>query len=260
MIHTIAHTLYNIKLKHTTINLHLKNHHMDNSKIIRVMTIRFDGEIAQHEVPLWRGAVIARMQGAADVLFHNHTGDTTYRYSYPLIQYKRLGRKAAIVSIDEGADTIGQLFASMDSNVFQLGDRIVRLNVESVTPSRIVMQTWDDTFTYSVRRWLPLNSRNYRDWQQARDAGERLALLERVLRGNLLSMCKGLGIHIEDEVVATITSMAPPRTVRNKGTRLMAFDIEFESNLSIPDAVGLGKNASLGYGTVFACNRAEHPN
>lgn len=225
---------------------------MDTSKTIRILTVKFDGEIAQHEVPLWRGAVIAHMQGKADVLFHNHTGDTSYRYSYPLIQYKRIGRKPAIVSIDDGADIIGQLFASMESNAFRLGERILRLDVESVTPSRIVMQTWNDTFCYTVRRWLPLNSRNYRAWQEANDAEERLALLEGVLRGNLLSMCKGLGIHVEDEIKATITSMDPPRMVRNKGTKLMAFDIEFESNLSIPNAVGLGKNASLGYGTLFA--------
>ena len=35
-----------------------------------------------------------------------------------------------------------------------------------------------------------------------------------------------------------------------KGTKLMAFDAEFRSNVSLPDFVGLRKGVSLGMGTV----------
>lgn len=30
----------------------------------------------------------------------------------------------------------------------------------------------------------------------------------------------------------------------------MAFDVEFKANLSIPDYVGIGKNASIGCGVI----------
>jgi CRISPR/Cas system endoribonuclease Cas6 (RAMP superfamily) len=30
----------------------------------------------------------------------------------------------------------------------------------------------------------------------------------------------------------------------------MAFDIEFASNLSLPNFIGVGKNASIGYGII----------
>ena len=30
----------------------------------------------------------------------------------------------------------------------------------------------------------------------------------------------------------------------------MAFDIEFKTNLSLPQYIGIGKNASVGYGTL----------
>lgn len=30
----------------------------------------------------------------------------------------------------------------------------------------------------------------------------------------------------------------------------MAFDIEFKTNFSLPDYLGIGKNASIGYGVV----------
>jgi hypothetical protein len=32
---------------------------------------------------------------------------------------------------------------------------------------------------------------------------------------------------------------------------MMSFNISFTTNLSLPDYIGLGKNAALGYGTVF---------
>ncbi|MDO5760613.1 MAG: CRISPR-associated endonuclease Cas6 [Bacteroidota bacterium] len=38
--------------------------------------------------------------------------------------------------------------------------------------------------------------------------------------------------------------------VRNKNIKLMAFDLEFTSNLSLPNFIGVGKNASIGYGIV----------
>ena len=30
----------------------------------------------------------------------------------------------------------------------------------------------------------------------------------------------------------------------------MAFDIEFVTNMSLPDYIGIGKNASIGYGVI----------
>ena len=221
---------------------------MDIPKI-KTLTLTFDGEIARHEVPLFRGAVIASMGGQADVLYHNHSDEEGYRYSYPLIQYKRIRRKAAIVCLNEGADIIGQ-FLSEGVREYQIGDHVVRMSPESLRPAQLVMQTWQDEFHYSLRRWLPLNSDNYRRYQAAEGLSERIALLEGILKANILSMAKGLGITVGHEITVTITTLSAPYLQKNKGTRLMAFDLEFRSNFSLPDFAGLGKNASIGFGVV----------
>lgn len=44
--------------------------------------------------------------------------------------------------------------------------------------------------------------------------------------------------------------MSAPYQVTNKGVKLMAFDAEFKTNMSLPDYVGIGKNASIGFGVV----------
>ena len=60
------------------------------AKNIRTLTVIFDTEIRYKEIPLFRGAVINSMGDKANLLYHNHTGDDTLRYYYPLIQYNCL--------------------------------------------------------------------------------------------------------------------------------------------------------------------------
>lgn len=215
---------------------------------IRILTLIFDNTIAYHEIPLFRGAVIAAMGGEANLLYHNHQSEN-YRYSYPLIQYKRIHGQAAMVCLNEGADAIGQFLAQGVSEL-RLGERTVSLMPESVRPSRLVMQTWQGEFHYTLRRWLPLNSDNYKRYCETEGLTERVRLLEGILKANILSMAKGLGVTVEHEIDATITSLSDPYLLKNKGVRLMAFDLEFRSNFSLPDFAGLGKNASIGYGVV----------
>ena len=77
-------------------------------KYVRTLTILTDAEIHQHEVTLFRGAVIKSLGEHPNLYFHNHLEGDKFRYAYPLIQYKRLGGKAAIVCVEDGVDIIGQ--------------------------------------------------------------------------------------------------------------------------------------------------------
>ena len=219
------------------------------AKYIRTLTVITDTEIKQKEVPLFRGAVLKSLGDKANMLFHNHTGENTFRYSYPLIQYKRIHGKAAIVCVEEGADVIGQFFIESVST-FIIGERRVSCHVERVIPAKILVQTWQQSFVYHVNCWLPLNSTNYQTYLSTESVVERMVLLEKILKGNLLAMLKGINIHLEDLLEASITNISEPYAIENKGVRLMAFNLDFSSNLSIPNNIGIGKNASLGYGTV----------
>ena len=56
---------------------------------IKTLTIRFANQLERHEIPLFRGAIIATIGRGNDVLLHNHVG-VGFRYAYPEIQYKTL--------------------------------------------------------------------------------------------------------------------------------------------------------------------------
>lgn len=215
---------------------------------VKVLIVRFSNEIMREEVPLFRGAIVNATENA-DLLFHNHEEGGLLRYSYPLIQYKRINQKAAIVCLGEGTDVVGQFFSSCNFDVL-LGERPVKLEVESVNAHQYLIQLWDGEFTYRIRRWLPLNGENYAAYCKDESLAGRCAMLERLLAANILSFAKGVGVHFDGQVVARITQMDEPRLQYYKGVKLMSFDAEFKTNVSLPDYVGLGKGVSLGMGTV----------
>jgi len=219
------------------------------AKYIRTLTIQTDADIHQKEVPLFRGAVLNSLGEKANLLFHNHLDDDKFRYSYPLIQYKRLGGKAAIVCVEEGADLIGQ-FLTETGDTLKIGDREIEWSTKRMQPARLLIQTWEDTFRYHISRWLPLNSKNYQLYQNTEGLVEKIALLENILKGNLLSMLKGLDIRLDQELIVKITQVSESYILYNKGIGMTAFNADFNCNLTIPNNVGVGKNASIGYGVV----------
>lgn len=220
---------------------------MENINRIPVLVIRFGNPISVNELQYFRGAIISKVP-AEYTLFHNHIDDG-FRYRYPLIQYKRIGGNAAIVCIGEGTDAIGQFFANADFDL-QIGNRNATFKVDKVEPSRVLIQPWEQSFKYTCRKWLPLNKENYEQYKNLDGVAERALFLQKILVGNILSMCTGLGIHIEKNIDCSVTNISETSIYRYKGVLMTGFDVEFKTNISLPDYIGLGKGVSLGYGMI----------
>ncbi|MDR1517093.1 MAG: hypothetical protein LBS52_03170, partial [Dysgonamonadaceae bacterium] len=71
-----------------------------NNKL-SVLVIIFANQLRHGEISSFRGAVVNLLKDK-NILFHNHREEGGLRYSYPLIQYKRIHGKASIVCIAEG--------------------------------------------------------------------------------------------------------------------------------------------------------------
>lgn len=222
---------------------------------IKILNVRFDNELRNDEIELFRGAVLGKLEETSSVLFHNHVGNN-FRYAYPLIQYKRQRGKAAIVCLEEGAEVIGELFAAGDF-CFRIGNRTVRMEITSITARQVLVQLWDTLFVYRLTRWLPLNEENYRIYQTLEGLVDRYVFLEKKLVGNILSFAKGMGIYFENRVVCKIVEVEDPYLVSYKGVRMMAFNLRFKSNISLPDGIGLGKGVSLGNGILHGYSAKE---
>lgn len=214
----------------------------------RILTIRYNNELRHSEIGKFRGAVIATLGQHADPEFHNHTSDG-FIYTYPKIQYKRINNKAAIVCINKGADLVAK-FLTANPSVIQIGDREVELILNQVKADLCIVQRWEDAFYYTLRKWLPFNSDNYKEYLASEAVADKIALLERILTANVLSFAKGVGVFFDKEISCRILDLEEPVVTNYKGVKMMSFDILFKSDVTLPDYVGLGKGVSVGFGMV----------
>ena len=222
---------------------------------LKTLTIQFDTQLVENEIQRFRGAII-KLLPQKEVLFHNHINDG-YRYAYPLIQYKRLNNKAALFCIGEGVENIGVFFASNNFNV-RIGNKRHCLQIEEVNAKLVdIACDTEQIYSYQLTNWLPLNEENYSQFTQTSDTEEQLIMLQRILTRNILSMHKGLGIRVEQRVEVHIKHLEERPNVIFKGVKLYCANISFDSNVLLPQHVGLGKHASVGFGilTVTTINK-----
>lgn len=217
-------------------------------KKIRYLTIQFDNEIEPWELSLFRGAVIDKA-GNDHILFHNHLNDREFLYGYPVIQYKRIGKCPMLVCLDYGTDEVHHFFNSGNLAV-KIGERDVNLVIRKLNMNQINLQVWEKSFRFKIRNWIALNQENYQKYAQINDELGKIEFLENILKANILSFAKGVKWEIDKQISLRIDKITSSKQVPYKGTRLTGFDIEFRTNIFLPDFVGLGKGVSLGFGTV----------
>lgn len=215
----------------------------------RYLSIQFDQPLLPHEIPKFRAAVIEKTNRVAS-LFHNHVTDKEVIYRYPLIQYKTTCQKASMICLEQGADDIHHLLQQQDLSL-RIGSRTKKFEVEAVDLRYHRIEIADRIFDYKLRNWLPLNQKNYVDWQQFRqDPFRRGRLLNKILCGNILSLAKGIDWHVEDRILANIEQVDSTKDIIYKGVEMEAFDVQFRTNVWLPNYVGLGRGASIGFGVV----------
>lgn len=220
---------------------------------LRYLRMVFANSIRDYELPYFRAAVIEATSRQHD-RFHNHTEDSRSIFRYPLVQYKTIGGKAALVCLGEAVDDIHYLL-EQPALRFRIGTRDDEFLLEKVKLENYRVQLWEHKFNYSLHHWLPLHDNNFKQFMSITDEDAQLAELSRILTGNLLSFCKGINYWLDQQIVAKITSIHKQSTVKFKNYPYKSFSVNFSSNLSIPPYVGLGKGASLGFGVV---NRLRH--
>lgn len=217
-------------------------------KKIRTLFIQFDNELSPWQVSAFRGAVIEKV-GREHLLFNNHISDGKFLYRYPVIQYKSIKRKPSILCLGEGVDEIHKLF-NQSVWVINLKGEPVELKIDNLQLNNYELQVVEKSITYNLKKWLGLNQKNYKKYIDLKDEISRVEMLEKILIGNILSLAKGLGWQIEDQIKTRIKKIRKQKKINFKGVELIAFDLDFIINVSLPSYVGLGKGVSKGYGVV----------
>ncbi len=215
---------------------------------VKSLVVLFDQPLSHKEIPCFRGAVIDSDMTEDHILLHGHQDDN-YRYSYPLIQYKRINGQAGIVALEDGIPVVEKLIMSFPQELM-IGKRAATFNiVESYACSTDVVFT-NTPLRYRLTDWLPLSQENYPKYKKLVGKAEKIKFLEQILVGNILSFAKGIGVLMAERVEITLVDVMEKSNVRLKNCQVSCFDAVFHANVRLPVCLGLGKGVSKGFGTI----------
>lgn len=222
------------------------------NKKIRVMTATYRQITVQNsEARKIRGFFADQNQ--EDENLHNHTPEGEQVYRYPIVQYKVIGGHPVVVAIEDGIRSIHPLL--MQAEELTIGEKVYTDTELDLHLAQLPVGDCRNTQHYRfVTPWLALNQKNFEQYETL-DQEERDALLSRILIGNLLSMCKGLGVTLEQKI--EVTHSLKPIAVSYKGKSMIGFRGEFYANCFIPNLCGIGKGTARGFGTVKLIQEKE---
>lgn len=217
-------------------------------KTLRTLFVKFDNTLQSWETPAFRGAVIEKV-GRENILFNHHIDGKQYLYRYPLIQYKSIRSHPAILCLGEGVEEIHKLFNKSTWEINLMGAK-TDLVIDKLDLGNFTLNVWNKSYGYSLTNWLALSEENFAKYKALQTDIDRLEMLEKILTGNILAFAKGVDWHIDKEVKLRIGKIDKTKNLKYKNAHLLAFNLDFSSNVFLPNYIGLGKGASHGYGMV----------
>ena len=146
------------------------------------------------------------------------------------------------------------------------GGRTVLLTVEvppagppPARPHPLVLHRREHTFrpdrgraahAYRVYGYVPFRSQAYTSYRQTRSLSDRAELLRAHLRHHLDELAARLDFPAGVPVELHELRPRRERSLRLGGTPQTGFDLDFRTNVFIPEFLGLGRGAGVGMGVV----------
>jgi len=159
--------------------------------------------------------------------------------------------------LDVGVDEIHKVFGQKSSIINLKGEK-VELKVDKLDMKSTTLNIWEKTFEYSLWNWQALNDENWAVYQKLDSMVAKIAKLEKIIIGNILSFAKGIDWHIDKPIIVTIKDVKLERNSRMKDINVRTFEVDFRTNVFLPDFMGLGKGVSTGFGTIRKIRNQQH--
>lgn len=224
-------------------------------KNLRMLTVSFIEPIRWEELECFRGAMVEKV-GIQHDYYHNHNNKegapTAYHYRYPLIQYHLKQGRPQLLFLEDAIDEARHFFAQPDWQL-QLNGRAYNSTIEELKAKQFpVKVSADQEWEYRLHNWQALNMKNYEAYQAKPNLTERIAMLQRVLVSQILAFSTGVDYRLPIRLELELTDWHSTRKIRYKGVLVKTFDLSFRANILLPNNIGLGKGASLGFGRCWS--------
>jgi hypothetical protein len=174
-------------------------------------------------------------------LFHNHLDGNKVIYRMPFIQYKIIDGMLNVFGYGRAVPVLTDKFLKVKQ--ITINGRTIEHFETQIAVKNEEFRVSDELFSYRFASlWLPVNQKNYLAYINGK------LDLNRVLRNNILTNFKGLGITADKKIMAR-GEFAEKNVVINN-IEWFAFSGEFVANVDMPDYMSVGRNRSIGFGSV----------
>lgn len=222
-------------------------------KIINTLTVSFDTPILPWELNKFRGAMSEKV-GYEHEWFHNHNNETGgFHHRYPKIQYKvdTHGRemRPMLMCIGEGIKEAHHYFSQPDWGL-HFGEQKRDMRIAHLNQQQYNLSVGGEFRLYRIHKWQALNSDNYGVWKKLDSIAARYHFLEQTMAAHIISFAKGVEWTIDQPFSVRITQQLKEEWITFKNLKVLCFSLEFKTNVSLPDFIGLGKGGSVGFGVL----------
>jgi hypothetical protein len=218
--------------------------------------IEFDLPLQWHQLRFFRGALLANAP-ADHPLLHQHTEADQLLYQYPLVQYKRIGGRAALVGLGTGAELLPILLDASQRGSLNLNGQEVQAPIRRISTRTFRIQRWDTPIRYHIQHWAAFNAQNLAEYHAAPNEAAQNRILSRVLRNNIIALAKSLDWWIEGELTVHWLHTDHEGQLSYKDVQRVVLSGVFEANVSLPPFISLGRHSSHGFGVLNFARREE---
>ena len=215
------------------------------SKPIEMTVVRhaIEARLGMTHARWLRGAFARRVDRPE---FHQHVEDGLL-YRHPLIRYDVSTGDAVVAGLAAGAMLLRGVPPFTEITLGRETHRVLRHQQEVM---RVDLGPTSSLTEYEFRTpYLALNQDNHVAWDRNSEV-DRCRLLVRVVVGNLLSLSKAVGLHVEERLAAEVDLEPDGWHEIKPGVRLLGFRGTIRVNYLIPDLWGVGKSSARGFGTL----------
>lgn len=217
-------------------------------KKLKILHVKFDNNFEPYEVTAFRAAIADKIK-KNKILFHHHINDHKRLYKYPLAQFKIIDNKAHVYCMEDACEPMMEFLSSNNWDI-EIGKTKIKLNVLNLSLKQVNIQVWDKPLTYRIINWLALNPENYKKYFEIDSLVERIVFLEKILTAHIIAFAEGIKFDIKSPLKVTIHNIYKEKWLVYRDVKLLAYDLKFSVNMSLPPNVGIGKAVSVGHGIV----------
>lgn len=199
-------------------------------------------------------------------IFSNETATAEglrHIYRYPLVQCGVKNGNAHITAIGQGAKAL-QLIMEKDQGLILHFRNRQSSKVGILLPEETYIPTTapEGSHKYRVNTWMPFKmfrtnaegkrEPSFNEWRDTPYEIERLQILERKLNSNIITFCKAVSLHVPFTVKCRIISKHGEAWPMYNRRLQKTFDLTFETNIQLPEGIGIGGSVSEGFGRLMS--------